>query len=36
MTEAEGNGIEVRFVDPDDVRVVPRIRVGRGPSEPGG
>ena len=32
MTEAEDNGIEVRFVDSDDATAVRRARVGRGAS----
>ena len=32
MTEAEGNGIEVRFVDPDDAKAVRLARIGRGAS----
>ena len=32
MMEAEGNGIEVRFVDSDDAAAVRRARVGRGAS----
>ena len=32
MTEAEGSGIEVEFVEPDDPKAVRRARVGRGAS----
>ena len=32
MTEAGGNGVEVRFVDSDDATAVRRARVGRGAS----
>ena len=32
MTEAEDNGIEVRFVDPDDAQAVRLARIGRGAS----
>ena len=32
MTEAEGNGIEVRFVDPGDAKAVRLARIGRGAS----
>ena len=32
MTQTEGNGVEVGFVDPDDAKAVRRARVGRGAS----